>query len=56
MRPCAALLWSMLVSATLVHGQEFRATLTGRVLDAGGAPVPNARHPFPIRVLIGKPS
>jgi Carboxypeptidase regulatory-like domain len=30
-------------SAVLLHGQEFRATLTGRVLDSGGAPIPNAK-------------
>ena len=29
--------------APLVHGQEFRATLTGRVLDSAGAAVPKAR-------------
>src|SRR5437763_9317696 len=27
----------------LAHAQEFRATLTGRVLDAGGAAVPKAK-------------
>src|SRR5947208_579685 len=25
-----------------MYGQEFRATLTGRVLDSGGSPVPHA--------------
>jgi hypothetical protein len=37
------LLWGIVASAAFVHGQEFRATLTGRVLDSGGAPVPNAK-------------
>jgi hypothetical protein len=38
-----ALLLGIAASAALVHGQEFRATLTGRVLDSAGAPVPNAK-------------
>src|SRR5947207_8141332 len=29
--------------AALVHAQEFRATLTGRVLDSAGSPVAGAR-------------
>src|SRR5436190_17541204 len=39
----SALLWMMAAAATLIHAQEFRATLTGRVLDAAGAPVPGAK-------------
>ena len=30
-------------SAALLHAQEFRATLTGRVLDASNIPIPNAK-------------
>ena len=33
---------SLAVCQGLIWGQEFRATLTGRVLDSGGAPVPKA--------------
>src|ERR1044071_3898162 len=40
---CAAALCSLAACAALVYGQEFRATLTGRVLDSGGSPVPNAQ-------------
>src|SRR5437899_126200 len=36
-------LWVLAAAAALLHGQEFRATLTGRVLDSAGAPVPNAK-------------
>ena len=40
---CAASFCSLAVCAGLIYGQEFRATLTGRVLDSGGSPVPNAK-------------
>jgi hypothetical protein len=40
---CAAFLSSLAICAGLVYGQEFRATLTGRVLDSTGAPVPNVK-------------
>jgi hypothetical protein len=33
----------MLLCAGLAYGQDFRATLSGRVLDSGGAAVPNAK-------------
>src|SRR6266536_4820812 len=39
---CLALVFGIAAAASLVHGQEFRATLTGRVLDSAGAHVPNA--------------
>src|SRR6266702_2007013 len=42
-----AVICALMAAAPLVHGQEFRATLTGRVLDAGGAAVPKAK----IRVI-----
>jgi len=42
MRRFEALLTFLLLSV-LLFAQEFRATLTGRVLDAGGAAVPNAK-------------
>ena len=38
-----ALLLSIVASSSLTYGQEFRATLTGRVLDTGRNPVPNAK-------------
>ena len=40
---CLALVSGIVAAASLVHGQEFRATLTGRVLDSAGAHVPNAK-------------
>src|SRR5262245_29259041 len=43
MRIRVASVWGIVAFATLIHGQEFRATLTGRVLDSGGAPLPNAK-------------
>jgi hypothetical protein len=43
MRIRAASVCGIIAVATLIHGQEFRATLTGRVLDSGGAPLPNAK-------------
>jgi hypothetical protein len=42
-RRFTALFWFIAAGATPLHGQEFRATLTGRVLDSGGAPIPNAK-------------
>src|ERR1041384_86065 len=42
-RRCLVVLCGILSAAALVQSQEFRATLTGRVLDSGGSPVPNAR-------------
>jgi hypothetical protein len=39
----AAVLCLLGIWVGLVHAQEFRATLTGRVLDAHGAPVPNVK-------------
>jgi hypothetical protein len=33
----------LVLCAGLIHAQEFRATLTGRILDAGSSPVPNAK-------------
>ena len=38
----AALLLGVVASASQTYGQEFRATLTGRVLDSFGKPVANA--------------
>ena len=40
---CLAFVSGIVAVASLVHSQEFRATLTGRVLDSAGAHVPNAR-------------
>src|SRR6266542_5823478 len=37
------LVWACLVAAPVIYAQEFRATVTGRVLDAGGAAVPKAK-------------
>src|SRR5258707_15113747 len=39
----SAVLWVIAAGAVLLHAQEFRATLTGRVLDSAGAPIPNAK-------------
>src|ERR1043165_926919 len=39
----AALVTCLFVTGTWVYAQEFRASLTGRVLDAAGAPVANAK-------------
>src|SRR5689334_1970757 len=38
-----ALLWSFALAAPILLAQEFRATLAGRVLDAGGAAIPGAK-------------
>lgn len=40
---CVALVWGIIAVAALANSQEFRATLNGRVLDAAGAAVPNAK-------------
>ena len=32
-----------LTAGTLLYGQEFRASLTGRVLDSAGVPIANAK-------------
>ena len=37
------LLCGIMAAAGLLRAQEFRATLSGRVLDAGGSPIPNAK-------------
>lgn len=42
-RTCFVLLCGLMAAVALLHSQEFRATLTGRVLDSGGSPVPNAK-------------
>ena len=34
---------SLAICEGFAYGQEFRATLTGRVLDQGGSPVSNAK-------------
>jgi hypothetical protein len=39
----AAALVSIVFGVGLAYAQDFRATLNGRVLDSGGAPVPNAK-------------
>src|SRR5262245_26338879 len=39
----AALVCGAIAAVCIVHGQDFRATLTGRVLDASGAPIANAK-------------
>src|SRR5690242_15953807 len=39
----AVLLCFIAAGGVLLDGQEFRATLTGRVIDSGGAPIPNAK-------------
>jgi protocatechuate 3,4-dioxygenase beta subunit len=38
-----AVLLGITAGFVLLHAQEFRATLTGRVLDSTGAPLPNAK-------------
>ena len=38
-----AVLLGIAAGSVLLHAQEFRATLTGRVLDSTGGPIPNAK-------------
>ncbi|MGH8247777.1 MAG: carboxypeptidase-like regulatory domain-containing protein, partial [Gammaproteobacteria bacterium] len=42
-RSSIAVLCSTLLAGPFIYGQEFRATLTGRVLDPAGAPVAHAK-------------
>ena len=42
-RTCSLLICGLAVAVAPLRSQEFRATLTGRVLDAAGAPIPNAK-------------
>src|ERR1044071_1665710 len=37
------LVWALASAASLLHAQDFRATLAGRVLDAGGAAIVGAK-------------
>ena len=38
-----AVLWAITAGTLLLHGQEFRATLSGRVLDSAGQAIANVK-------------